>query len=58
MGWDNVFMITGRHVDVRPLTAEDTEKEQRMPAGLQESYSEGDVGEPATPQHVEGSKWQ
>ena len=51
-------MITGRHVDVRPLTAEDTEKEQRMPAGLQESYSEGDVGEPATPQHVEGSKWQ
>ena len=29
-------MITGRHLDVGPLTAEDIEKEQEMTAGFEE----------------------
>ena len=36
--WDEImaFMITGRHLDVGPLTAEDIEKEQSMPGEFKE----------------------
>ena len=58
--WDELmaFMITSRHLDVRPLTAEDIEKEQRMPGGFKESSSKGIGREPVTPQRGEGSKRQ
>ena len=35
------FMITGRHLDVGPLTAEDIAKEHSMPGGFKESSSKG-----------------
>ena len=36
--WDELmtFMITGRHLDMGPLTAEDIEKQQGMPGGFKE----------------------
>ena len=43
------FMITGRDLDVGPLTAEDIEKEQRMPGGFKESSSKGKGRKPVTP---------
>ena len=49
------FMITGRHLYVGPLTAEDIEKEQRMRAGFKQSSSKGKGREPVTPQRGEGS---
>ena len=52
------FMITGRHLDVGPLTAEDIEKEQKMPGGFKESSSKGKGCEPVTPQRGEGRKRQ
>ena len=52
------FMITGRHLNVGPLTAEDIEKEQRMPGGFKESSRKGKVREPVTPQRGDGSKPQ
>ena len=51
-------MITSRHLDVGPLTADDIEKEQRMPGGYKESSSKGKGREPVTPQRGEGSKRQ
>ena len=51
-------MITGRHLDVGPLTAEHIEKEQRMPRGFKGSSSKGKEREPVTPQRGEGSKRQ
>ena len=58
--WDELmaFMITGRHLDVGPLTTEDIEKEQRMPVGFKELSSKGKGREPVTPQLGEGSKRQ
>ena len=58
--WDELmaFMITGRHLDVGPLTAEDIEKEQRMSGRFKESSSKGKGREPVTPQRGEGSKRQ
>ena len=58
--WDELmaFMITGRHLDVGPLTAEDIENEQRMPGGFKELSSKGKGREPVTPQRGEGSKSQ
>ena len=44
------FIITGSHLDVGPLTAEDSEKEQGMPEGFKEASSKGKGREPATPQ--------
>ena len=52
------FMITGRHLDMGPLTAEDIEKEQRMPGGFQETSTKVKGREPVTPQRGEGSKCQ
>ena len=52
------FMITGRHLYVGPLTAEDIVKEQEMPGGFKESSSKGKGREPVTPQRGEGSKRQ
>ena len=51
-------MITGRHLDVGPLTEEDIEKEQRMPGGFKELSSKAKGREPVTPQRGEGSKRQ
>ena len=51
-------MITSRHLDVGPLTAEDIEKEQSIPGGFKESSSKGKGREPVTPQRGEGSKRQ
>ena len=50
--WDELmaFMITGRHLDMGPLTAEDMEKEQSMPGEFKESSSKGKGREPVTPQ--------
>ena len=58
--WDELmaFMITGRHLDMGPLTAEDIEKEQSMPGEFKESSSTGKGREPVTPQRGEGSKRQ
>ena len=50
------LMITGCHLYVGQLTAEDIEKEQRMLVGFKESSSKGKGHEPATPQRGEGSK--
>ena len=52
------FMITRRHLDVGPLTAEDIEKEQRMPGGFKESSSKGKGREPVTSGRGEGSMHQ
>ena len=52
------FMITGRHMYVRPLTAEDIEKEQGMPGGFLKSSSKGKERKPVTPRVGEGSKHQ
>ena len=43
------FMITGRHLDVGPLTAEDFEAEQGMSGGFKESSSKRKGREPVTP---------
>ena len=51
-------MITGRHLDVGPLTAEDIKKERGMPAGFKESASKGKAREPVPLQRGEGSKRQ
>ena len=58
--WDELMavMITGRHLYMGPLTAEDIEKEQRMPGGYKESSSKGKGREPVTPQRGAGSKRQ
>ena len=52
------LMITGRHLNVGPLTTEDIEKEQRMLGGFKESSSKGQEREPVTPQQGDGSKCQ
>ena len=52
------FMITGGHLDVWPLTAEDIEKERSRPGGFKESSSKGKGREPVTLQRGEGSKRQ
>ena len=52
------FMITGRHLDVGPLTAEHIENEQGMPGGFKESSGKGKGGEPVTAQQGERSKRQ
>ena len=52
------FMITGRHLDVGLLTAEDIEKEQGMPGGFKESSSKGEGRERITPQRGDSSKRQ
>ena len=52
------FMITGRHLVVGPLTAEDIEKEQEMWVGFKASSRKGKAGIPVTPQRPEGSKCQ
>ena len=52
------FMITGCHLYVGPLTAEDIVKEQRIPGGFKESSRTGKGREPVTPQRVEGTKRQ
>ena len=52
------LMITGRQLDVGPLTAEDIQKQERIQAGFQESSSKGKGREPVTPQRGEGSKRQ
>ena len=44
------FMITGRHLDVGPLTTEGIEKEQGMPGGYTESSSKGKGRVPVTAQ--------
>ena len=58
--WDELipFMITGRHLDVGPLTAEQIEQEQGMPVGFDESSGQGKGGEPVTEQQGERSKRQ
>ena len=58
--WDELiaFMITGHHLDVGPLTAEDIAKEQRTLGGYKDSTRKGKGREPETPQRGEGSKPQ
>ena len=50
--WDELmaFMITGRHLDMGPLTAEHIEKEPSMPGEFKESCSKGKGREPVTAQ--------
>ena len=52
------FMITGRHLDMGLLTAEDIEKQQQMPGGFKAWSRKGKVCEPVTLQRVEGSRRQ
>ena len=52
------FMITGRHLYVWPLTAEDIEQEQGLPGGFKQSCSKGKVRERVTPQREGGRKRQ
>ena len=52
------FMITGRHLNVGPLIAEDIENEQRTSGEFNTSSSKGKGREPVTPQRGEGSKHQ
>ena len=49
------LMITGRHLDMRPLTTEDLEKEQDMSGGFEQSFRNGKAREPVTLRHREGS---
>ena len=58
--WDELmtFMITGRHLDMGSLTAEDIEKEQGMAGRCKASFSRGRGRERVTPQRGEGSKRQ
>ena len=51
-------MITGRHLYVGPLTAEDIEKERGMAGGFRESSRKGKWREPVTSQRGEGSQHQ
>ena len=50
--------MTGSHVDVGSLTAEDIEKEQGMSGGFKKSSTKGKGREAVTPHCGEGSKRQ
>lgn len=52
------YMITARHLDVGPLTAEDIAKEQGMTGRFKESTCKSEGRVPVIPHVVAGSEHQ